>query len=634
MKSVINTIILLLCSIHFVQAQSIKQQQQAQRRYEQQQQQAQREQREREQKEEARIKKGQLNFGDLISLQSKDVKYVDDFLTKKGWIFYSTSVENDEESEETSSYKSATWAFDKNTYNDLAKGWFYYYTNPTYDNAVSYRVADELLLDKIKEEIISSGYQRIQPTDVIERGLESVYRNGTYQVTIKKLLKKEDEEGANIRYDIFILNYKQLQERKAEEAKLAREASERQAKYDDAVATAKQAEGLKQYLMAKQSYIEAIEIKPESKELFSKKIAEMDIYILCDEAEGFLKRQQYEKAKNKYEEALAIKPNPKEDIISAKIKEIANFQQFLKQRKESYYDYKTLESADYEAKDDYIKTTIKNALNERGKSISPFSVKITATIDTLGNTTSSYETSTDDKKLNALLDKLNSDMKLNASLMNGYTTSAKADFLYEISYNHEVLSVRHSPNGIHSKSKDFDTYGEKIVEELNGGAPYGKYSYDMNTTIINDKVFNEHTLMNLTNHRSGSNAFLSLLVPGLGDHRVSYGEVSGIGTALSTYAFIGAGIGLKAYSNSEYKKYHNATKQEEIDDHYKKANTANQAFYGCLVAAGSIWLYDIIWVTVKGIQNTNKANSYMRSHIGGYYAPTLKATGLSYSIHF
>ena len=297
MKSVINTIILLLCSIHFVQAQSIKQQQQAQRRYEQQQQQAQREQREREQKEEARIKKGQLNFGDLISLQSKDVKYVDDFLTKKGWIFYSTSVENDEESEETSSYKSATWAFDKNTYNDLAKGWFYYYTNPTYDNAVSYRVADELLLDKIKEEIVSSGYQRIQPTDVIERGLESVYRNGTYQVTIKKLLKKEDEEGANIRYDIFILNYKQLQERKAEEAKLAREASERQAKYDDAVATAKQAEGLKQYLMAKQSYIEAIELKPESEELFSKKIAEMDIYILCDEAEGFLKRQQYEKAK-------------------------------------------------------------------------------------------------------------------------------------------------------------------------------------------------------------------------------------------------------------------------------------------------------------------------------------------------
>ena len=135
----------------------------------------------------------------------------------------------------------------------------------------------------------------------------------------------------------------------------------------------------------------------------------------------------------------------------------------------------------------------------------------------------------------------------------------------------------------------------------------------MNKTVINGQQYDNNKLIKTTTH-GASNAFLSLLVPGLGDHRVSYGKKSGISVALSTYALIGGGIGLKFYSNSEYKKYHAATTQEAMYDHYPKANYSNQAFYGCLIVGGFIWISDIIWVASTGAENTKAQKAYRQSH--------------------
>jgi hypothetical protein len=120
----------------------------------------------------------------------------------------------------------------------------------------------------------------------------------------------------------------------------------------------------------------------------------------------------------------------------------------------------------------------------------------------------------------------------------------------------------------------------------------------------------------------------------LGDHRVSYGKKNGVGVALSTYALIGGGIGLKMYSNSEYKKYHAATEQDAMDKHYQAANYSNQAFYGCMIAGGIVWISDIIWVWSTGATNANAAKAYRNSHLGAFYQPDLNATGLSYTINF
>lgn len=163
----------------------------------------------------------------------------------------------------------------------------------------------------------------------------------------------------------------------------------------------------------------------------------------------------------------------------------------------------------------------------------------------------------------------------------------------------------------------------------------GNYMLNLNQITINGKrTYNKSSVTKYNNTGTASNVFLSLLVPGLGDHRVSYGKKNGVGVALSTYALIGGGVGLKLYSNSEYKKYHAATEQDAMDKHYQTANYSNQAFYGCMIAGGIVWIYDVIWVWSTGAKNAKAAKAYKNSHLGAFYNPDLNATGLSYTINF
>lgn len=634
MKVIKKYILLVFCilfTVNYADAQSIK----AAAEQKKQQQQYESEQRENELKEVARIKRAQLNINDLLQLlQSKDLDYVDRFLSERGWKLHATNIkETDDYDEEVlTDYKMVTWSFDKNSYSDLAKGWFYFYLYSTYDNAIAYNIADETQLEKLKSELTNNSYKRVYPTDVVERGLESVYRNNLYEVNFKKQLKKQYDDGADIHYSFFIYNYKQVEERRAEAERIAREKAECEEKYQNAVQRAESAYYQKQYSVAKQAYNEALALKPENKEMLSDNIADIDINILCEDADRFFKANQYEKAKEKYANALTIKPNKKTDFINGKIKEIADFQQFLLDRTYKKYNYKTLETADYNAKDDYIESELKKNLLANAETLPKITVNIVCEIDTLGNTVSNYTTSIQNKNLNTLLDKLTKSIKLKHCFINGYTANAKAEFNYTLEYNHAVVIANKNADNISSSNKDFNLYRSTINSELSS-APYGKYTFDMNKIVINGQQYDNNKLIKTSTH-GASNAFLSLLVPGLGDHRVSYGQKNGVGVALSTYALIGGGIGLKFYSNSEYKKYHAATSQEAMDDHYQKANYSNQAFYGCLIAGGIIWISDIIWVASIGAKNAKAQKAYRQSHLGAYYDPNIQATGLSYTINF
>jgi hypothetical protein len=163
----------------------------------------------------------------------------------------------------------------------------------------------------------------------------------------------------------------------------------------------------------------------------------------------------------------------------------------------------------------------------------------------------------------------------------------------------------------------------------------GNYIVNINKFTINKKnAFNNSTVLKYHDTGTASNAFLSLLVPGLGDRRVTYGRKSGLAKGILTYTLIGAGVGCKFLSNSEYEKYHAATEQSEMDTYYKKANGLNQAFYACAAIGATVWIYDIIWVWHKGAQNSRAHKTYKQSHFGLYYHPDFKATGLTYTMNF
>jgi hypothetical protein len=641
MKKVITMIFFVSCCIS-INAQNIKQQIQQQQQQQQQKQREEREQREKELKEQLRIKKAQLNLSDLLQLlQSKDLDYVDGYLNKRGWVLYSTNVKekddtrsygNDEEGV-AADHKIVTWYFDRNTSNDLAKGWFYFHLYPNYDNAISYTIADDEQLDRLKTELTNGGYERIYPTDAIERGLESVYRNSLYEVNFRKQLKKQYDHGADIRYSFFIYNYKQVEEQKAEAERLAREAKEREEKYQSLIQRAESANVQKQYVSAKQFYTEALVIKPENRNLLSDKIAALDINILCAEAETLFKARQYEKAKAKFADALIIKPNARIDFINEKIKEINDFQLFLTERTYTRYDYEMLEKDDYNAKDNYIESELRNNLLANGESLPQTVVSIVCEVDTFGISTSKFSASVQNQSLNAILEKLSKELKLKQVFINDHTALAKAEFTYTLNYNHAIITVRKNTESIFSDNRDFNIYRSSINSKLED-APYGKYTFDMNKTVINGKEYDNSKLLRTNVSGGPSNALLSLLVPGLGDHKVSFGKKSGIGTALLTYGCIGAGVGLKIYSNGEYKKYHDATEQTAMDEHYQRANYSNQAFYACMAAGAIVWISDIIWVWSTGAKNKRAQQAYKQSHLSIYYQSDLNVTGLTYAINF
>jgi hypothetical protein len=175
----------------------------------------------------------------------------------------------------------------------------------------------------------------------------------------------------------------------------------------------------------------------------------------------------------------------------------------------------------------------------------------------------------------------------------------------------------------------------EIRQQATAKLPYnGDYKMNANKLTINGATTLKSNITGYHDTGGASNALLSALVPGLGRSRVTYGEKNGLGITALTYGLIGAGVGCKIYSNSQYKKYHAATEQSVMNDTYTKANTANKAFYACIGAGAAVWIYDIIWVAMKGSENQKAHQWRNNSQFGLYYNPDNNTTGLSYAINF
>jgi hypothetical protein len=185
-------------------------------------------------------------------------------------------------------------------------------------------------------------------------------------------------------------------------------------------------------------------------------------------------------------------------------------------------------------------------------------------------------------------------------------------------------------------------FDENIPQHLktvaNTMMPYrGNYSFSMNNLTINGKSSaNNFKVLEYRDTGTASNAFLSLLIQGLGDNAVTYGQKSGFRRAFYSYGLIGAGIGCKMVSDKDYKKYHAATDRDlhTKEDIRKKAEDMELASYICLGLGASVWIYDIIWVWSKGTQNQEAHSAYKQPRFGIYYNPEFKATGLTYTVKF
>lgn len=107
------------------------------------------------------------------------------------------------------------------------------------------------------------------------------------------------------------------------------------------------------------------------------------------------------------------------------------------------------------------------------------------------------------------------------------------------------------------------------------------------------------------------NAFLSIIIPGLGGYFVDKNKTMSVLKTLSIVGFATFGLTQKIESDKSYEEYLASTKLTELDGLYNKANKAHHNSVLAMRVAAGIWAFDIIYVTFKGINNRKKAkNAY------------------------
>jgi hypothetical protein len=100
-------------------------------------------------------------------------------------------------------------------------------------------------------------------------------------------------------------------------------------------------------------------------------------------------------------------------------------------------------------------------------------------------------------------------------------------------------------------------------------------------------------------------AFLSGMLPGLGDHFVNPGPLGYLVSGLfvgSAYLTISAAGNAQGY----YRQYKDADEQEDMDKYYDEAISSQKNFQVLAGITGVIWAADIIYVTIKGFSNKKK----------------------------
>jgi hypothetical protein len=350
------------------------------------------------------------------------------------------------------------------------------------------------------------------------------------------------------------------------------------------------------------------------------------------EAGNYFEQKAYDMAKAAYKSALSVKPD-KEPEIAPKIKEIEEMQQFLEERKRLVYDYRKMMPAAYDNLNAQIAERLKTELLD-SRFTDDAEIVITCEIDTEGLSASSFDASVADPGLSAILRQISRSVRMEQPSMKGYTVAAKAEFVYDVSGEQSIIKVKKNRTGMYSSSRKYDAY-KPYVEDVMKSAPDGEFSWQFNRVFINDEPYVTDRLLKYKGAGGPGHAVKSIFIPGWGDRYVTAGAKSGVRKALLTYGFIGAGVGCKFLSDSEYKKHHALTGQSVIDDtHYNRAKVFDQAFYLCVGTGAVIWLSDIIWVWRTGARNQRVQNAFKQSHLGFYYQPDYDATVLTYTVNF
>ena len=183
-------------------------------------------------------------------------------------------------------------------------------------------------------------------------------------------------------------------------------------------------------------------------------------------------------------------------------------------------------------------------------------------------------------------------IKLNPSKLCGNFTATSDSINFNFKWE------TYSSKNLYEKGR-YSTYLEYFkLHKL----PYGTYTLIEIDKKLNNQIYKDISISNFTT-RGPINSIYSLILPGWGTRRVSYGEKKGWNRFALVVTPLALAVASKLISNSYYDKYLNASNQPDIDRYYNYSNTLNKSTIVLSTIGATFYVYDFIWVLGKGFGN-------------------------------
>ena len=400
----------------------------------------------------------------------------------------------------------------------------------------------------------------------------------------------------------------------------AAEERKKQKKFNDLISDARNNYQTKYYADALTKYNAAFAIYPEKEKDYTTEVDECRSRFNCRLGDIELDRHQYSKAREYYNAALQLTSEFEEEIEN-KLSLVDEVERLYNERKTTTYNYQTINNANYI----YATNRLEELILEYAKShdLQPCTVTVS-----YRHTINGYET----KEVNVSPDNytLKSHLTTNAPSLPvcekyGLKLATTATIQIPIqSIKTRTITAKRKYNGI----KTDESLRTDISSQM---TKPGRYTIGYTTVCIDGTNSSFQKMLTYRNTGGATNTLLSVVVPGLGQHKVTFGEKKGIGTTIGVYGLIAGGIGLYYVSNNEYDKYHATTDQTVMDKTFTYAQISRTASYIALGAAVSWWFYDIIDVYRKGKSNDER---YGKGRTFFSYSPQNNSLGIAYTLNF
>ncbi len=474
--------------------------------------------------------------------------------------------------------------------------------------------------------IVSKKIQEIKNAEKQKLEQEKVDKFNSYVERARNYAKENRYEKALQEYQEALAFWPEKSSEYNEEIEKCRQdqalAIERkkQNNFTSLICSAREKRDAGDYTSAITKYNAAIDIYPNREKDYLSEINECKSSNFSKYGDIALDNHQYATARRNYNDALEL-TTTKTQEITKKLALVDQVESLDNERKDTVYNYRLVNATNYQN----TKKELSDLVLEYAKKndIQPCTITVIYHHSLRGNETKEISVSPNDYSLKSYLERNVPSLPVHKTF--GLILATEAIFQIPVE---SVKTTTHTAKRNYKEIKTTEPLRTGIRSQMNKP---GRYTIGYTTVCIDGMYYSFQKMLSYRNTGGATNALLSVAVPGLGQHKVTYGEKTGIGTTLGVYGTIAAGVGFHLYSQSEYDKYHQATSQDDMNEHFKNAQDYQIMSYLFWGGAAIWWIYDVVDVYLQGKKNTDK---YSNGRAFVSYFPQNNGFGIGYTLNF